>query len=83
MLSGGEKQRVAIMRAWMNEPQLLLADEPTASLDAKRATEVVEMIKNQVKTKGTIGIMVTHDERLFEYADRMLYLDEGNIVSKS
>lgn len=83
MLSGGEKQRVAIMRAWVNEPQLLLADEPTASLDAKRATEVVEMIKNQVKTKGTIGIMVTHDERLFEYADRMLYLDEGNIVSKS
>lgn len=83
MLSGGEKQRVAIMRAWMNEPQLLLADEPTASLDAKRATEVVEMIKNQVKSKGTIGIMVTHDERLFEYADRMLYLDEGNIVSKS
>lgn len=83
MLSGGEKQRVAIMRAWMNEPQLLLADEPTASLDAKRATEVVEMIKNQVKTKGTIGIMVTHDERLFEYADRMLYLDEGNIVLKS
>ncbi|PTG80824.1 hemin ABC transporter ATP-binding protein [Staphylococcus chromogenes] len=83
MLSGGEKQRVAIMRAWMNEPQLLLADEPTASLDAKRATEVVEMIKNQVKTKGTIGIMVTHDERLFEYANRMLYLDEGNIVSKS
>lgn len=83
MLSGGEKQRVAIMRAWMNEPQLLLADEPTASLDAKRATEVVEMIKNQVKSKGTIGIMVTHDERLFEYADLMLYLDEGNIVSKS
>lgn len=82
MLSGGEKQRVAIMRAWMNEPQLLLADEPTASLDAKRATEVVEMIKNQVKTKGTIGIMVTHDERLFDYADRMLYLDDGKIVSK-
>lgn len=47
MLSGGEKQRVAIMRAWMNKPQLLLADEPTASLDAKRATEVVEMIKNK------------------------------------
>lgn len=83
MLSGGEKQRVAIMRAWMNEPQLLLADEPTASLDAKRATEVVEMIKTQVKTKNTIGIMVTHDERLFEYADRMLYLDDGRIVSKS
>ena len=52
MLSGGEKQRVAIMRAWMNKPQLLLADEPTASLDAKRATEVVEMIKEQVQSKG-------------------------------
>ncbi|MCQ9300237.1 ABC transporter ATP-binding protein [Staphylococcus hyicus] len=83
MLSGGEKQRVAIMRAWMNQPQLLLADEPTASLDAKRATEVVEMIKEQVQSKGTIGVMVTHDERLFEYADRMLYLDDGKIVTKS
>ncbi|UEX90479.1 ABC transporter ATP-binding protein [Staphylococcus ratti] len=82
MLSGGEKQRVAIMRAWMNQPKLLLADEPTASLDAKRATEVVDMIKAQVQSKGTIGIMVTHDERLFDYADRMLYLDDGKIVSK-
>lgn len=82
MLSGGEKQRVAIMRAWMNAPQVLLADEPTASLDAKRATEVVDMIKSQVKSKQAIGIMVTHDERLFEYADRMLYLDDGKIVAQ-
>ncbi|MBT2814679.1 ABC transporter ATP-binding protein [Staphylococcus coagulans] len=83
MLSGGEKQRVAIMRAWMNQPQLLLADEPTASLDAKRATEVVEMIKNQVKEEGAIGIMVTHDERLFDYADRMIYLKDGQLSDKT
>ncbi|MBI5974303.1 ABC transporter ATP-binding protein [Staphylococcus canis] len=83
MLSGGEKQRVAIMRAWMNTPKLLLADEPTASLDAKRATEVVEMIKKQVRDEQAIGIMVTHDERLFDYADKMLYLNEGQLQEKA
>ncbi|REH97782.1 hemin ABC transporter ATP-binding protein [Staphylococcus felis] len=82
MLSGGEKQRVAIMRAWMNKPQLLLADEPTASLDAKRATEVVEMIKKQVRDEKTIGIMVTHDERLFDYADQIFYLNEGQLTAE-
>ncbi|MCS4486096.1 ABC transporter ATP-binding protein [Staphylococcus americanisciuri] len=82
MLSGGEKQRVAIMRAWMNQPTLLLADEPTASLDAKRATDVVEMIKAQVRDENAIGMMVTHDERLFDYADRMLYLDGGQLTQK-
>lgn len=80
MLSGGEKQRVAIMRAWMNQPKLLLADEPTASLDAKRATEVVEMIKQQVRQEGAIGIMVTHDQRLFDYADRIIYLNDGELM---
>ncbi|REI00317.1 hemin ABC transporter ATP-binding protein [Staphylococcus felis] len=82
MLSGGEKQRVAIMRAWMKKPQLLLADEPTASLDAKRATEVVEMIKKQVRDEKTIGIMVTHDERLFDYADQIFYLNEGQLTTE-
>lgn len=82
MLSGGEKQRVAIMRAWMNQPKLLLADEPTASLDAKRAIEVVDMIKAQVRDEQAIGIMVTHDERLFEYADRIFYLDSGEMIQK-
>ncbi|PTH91828.1 ABC transporter ATP-binding protein [Staphylococcus xylosus] len=81
MLSGGEKQRVAIMRALMNNPKIILADESTASLDAERATEVIEMIKNQIQSKKMIGIMITHDKRLFEYADRVIELDDGVIVN--
>lgn len=81
MLSGGEKQRVAIMRALMNNPKIILADEPTASLDAERATEVIERIKNQIQSKKMIGIMITHDKRLFEYADRVIELDDGVIVN--
>ncbi|MDW4267895.1 ABC transporter ATP-binding protein [Staphylococcus saprophyticus] len=79
MLSGGEKQRVAIVRALMNHPKIILADEPTASLDAERATEVIEMIKNQIKSKNMIGIMITHDKRLFEYADKVIELNDGVI----
>lgn len=81
MLSGGEKQRVAIVRALMNHPKIILADEPTASLDAERATEVIEMIKNQIKSKKMIGIMITHDKRLFEYADKVIELDDGVIIN--
>ena len=69
-LSGGQKQRVAIMRSLMNNPKMILADEPTASLDAERATEVIDMIKDQIQSKKMIGIMITHDKRLFDYADR-------------
>ena len=65
MLSGGQQQRVAIMRALMNHPKIVLADEPTASLDASRAQEVVEMIRKQIKANQMIGIMITHDESLF------------------
>lgn len=78
-LSGGEKQRVAIMRAWMNHPKMILADEPTASLDSKRAIEVAKMIKNSVKENNSIGIMITHDERIFEYADKVIKLSDGRI----
>ncbi|WP_411843184.1 ABC transporter ATP-binding protein [Salinicoccus sp. HZC-1] len=82
VLSGGEKQRVAIMRAWMNEPKMILADEPTASLDAERAMEVIEMIRDNIKTNQSVGLMITHDTRLFDYADRIYTLDEGYIVNR-
>ncbi|MCY1590305.1 ABC transporter ATP-binding protein [Staphylococcus pettenkoferi] len=78
-LSGGEKQRVAIMRAFMNHPKIILADEPTASLDASRATDVVEMIRDYIN--DMVGIMITHDQRLFDYADRVIYLEDGQLVS--
>ena len=79
MLSGGQQQRVAIMRALMNHPKIVLADEPTASLDASRAQEVVEMIRKQIKANQMIGIMITHDESLFKYADRIIELYDGKI----
>lgn len=78
-LSGGQQQRVAIMRALMNHPKIVLADEPTASLDASRAQEVVEMIRKQIKANQMIGIMITHDESLFKYADRIVQLYDGKI----
>lgn len=81
MLSGGEKQRVAIMRAFMNHTKIILADEPTASLDAKRARDVVAMIKEQISEKRMIGIMITHDESLFKYADRVIELYDGKIIN--
>lgn len=81
-LSGGEKQRVAIMRAWMNHPKMILADEPTASLDSKRAIEVAKMIKNSVKDNNSIGIMITHDERIFEFADKVIKLSDGRIAEQ-
>lgn len=80
-LSGGEKQRVAIMRAFMNHPKIILADEPTASLDASRATDVVEMIRDYIHDMDMVGIMITHDQRLFDYADRVIYLEDGQLVS--
>lgn len=79
MLSGGQQQRIAIMRALMNHPKIVLADEPTASLDASRAQEVVEMIRKQIKDNQMIGIMITHDESLFKYADRIIELYDGKI----
>lgn len=81
MLSGGEKQRVAIMRAFMNHPKIILADEPTASLDAERIRDVVAMIKEQISDKRMIGIMITHDESLFKYADRVIELYDGKIIN--
>ncbi len=82
-LSGGEKQRTAIARAFMNDPKLILADEPTASLDKERASEVVEMLKQRVKQSGAACIMITHDQRLFNYTDQTYYLEDGDLITES
>lgn len=79
-LSGGEKQRVAIARAWMNKPAILFADEPTASLDYSRGREVVRMIADEVRSEGKAAVMVTHDERMLEWCDRVLHLEDGVLV---
>lgn len=79
-LSGGERQRVAIARAWMNDPEILLADEPTASLDAERGREVVQMLSDEVKLRGKAAVMVTHDQRVLDLCDRVLYMEDGKLV---
>lgn len=76
-LSGGEKQRVAIARALMNNPDVILADEPTASLDANRGHKVVQMIADEVKRKNKAAIMVTHDERVLDLVDRVIRIEDG------
>ncbi|EAD7603443.1 ABC transporter ATP-binding protein [Listeria monocytogenes] len=76
-LSGGEKQRVAIARALMNDPDIILADEPTASLDANRGHKVVQMIADEVKRKNKAAIMVTHDERVLDLVDRVIRIEDG------
>src|SRR5699024_12122600 len=67
-LSGGEKQRVAISRAVIHQPQILFADEPTASLDSKRSNEVMKLIRELTSELGITTLMVTHDEDMMEYA---------------
>jgi putative ABC transport system ATP-binding protein len=76
-LSGGQKQRVAIGRALMNEPQLVLFDEPTSALDSKLGEQVVELIRDEMKARGTAAIIVTHDERILHYADRTVHITDG------
>ncbi|AOZ72027.1 hemin ABC transporter ATP-binding protein [Boudabousia tangfeifanii] len=76
-LSGGEKQRAAIARALYAKPDVILADEPTAALDSKRAFEVAELLHDQAKTRGTCIIMVTHDERLIEHVDSVYRMEDG------
>lgn len=76
-LSGGQKQRVAIARALMSHPQLVLADEPTAALDGKSGREVVEIMQKLAKEQGTTILMVTHDNRILDIADRIVHLEDG------
>lgn len=76
-LSGGERQRVAIARSFMNDPDVILADEPTANLDTARAHEVVQLIAKEVKSRNKAAIMVTHDERMLKYCDRVYRIEDG------
>ena len=74
-LSGGERQRVAIGRALMNEPELVLFDEPTSALDTKLGEQVMELIRSEVKGRGTAAVVVTHDAQLASWADRVVTHD--------
>jgi len=78
-LSGGEKQRVCIARALANEPRLLLADEPTANLDTRHGHEVMELLHDLTRGQGRTAIVVSHDLRLREMADRVLWLADGRL----
>lgn len=79
-ISGGERQRVAIAKALYQKPSVILADEPTASLDYNRACEVTDLLAKESKEHNTTTIMVTHDTRLIDYCDRVLYLEDGKLI---
>src|SRR5215469_6286827 len=79
--SGGQRQRVAIARALVRNPKIVLADEPTAALDKKTGREVVELLHQLAKVKGCAILMVTHDNRILDIADRVLTLEDGRITS--
>jgi len=82
-LSGGERQRAAIARAWMNDPELILADEPTASLDSERGRDVVQMLAEEVKLRGKAAVMVTHDLRMLDLCDRVVHIEDGRLKEAS
>jgi putative ABC transport system ATP-binding protein len=81
-LSGGQQQRVAIARALVHEPPLVICDEPTAALDAQNGEIVLELFRNVARSPGRAVIIVTHDNRIFSYADRIARMDDGEIVEE-
>jgi putative ABC transport system ATP-binding protein len=82
-LSGGQKQRVAVARALVGNPDIVFADEPTAALDKESGGLIVRMLKQLGAERGTTTLMVTHDNRVLELADRIITLEDGRIVSDS
>ena len=82
-LSGGEKQRVAIARALINQPKILLADEPTGNLDSKTSRQIVRQLSELNKNQGLTVIMISHEENLLaEFADDVIHLCDGKIVEQ-
>jgi putative ABC transport system ATP-binding protein len=81
-LSGGQKQRVAIARALVSNPKLVLADEPTASLDSHTGREIVELMQKLAKEQGCTILLVTHDNRILDIADRILEMEDGRLKAK-
>ena len=81
-LSGGQQQRVAAARAMITRPELIFADEPTGNLDSKSATEMLEMTRGAVEGFGQTVVMVTHDPRAASYADRVIFIADGRLVSE-
>jgi putative ABC transport system ATP-binding protein len=82
-LSGGQQQRVAIARALIAEPALVLADEPTGNLDSRASDEIAGLLQQVAKTWGRAVLMVTHDPRIAAYADRIVFLKDGKMVSET
>ena len=80
-LSGGQQQRVAIARALVHEPKLVVCDEPTAALDADTGAIIMHLLRDISRTAGRSVIVVTHDARIFKYADRIVKMDDGQILS--
>jgi putative ABC transport system ATP-binding protein len=78
-LSGGQQQRVAIARALINKPKIIICDEPTASLDGQTGTTVMELLSSIAKETATTVIIVTHDNRIYNYADRIIEMEDGRI----
>ena len=81
-LSGGEKQRVSIARALANRPHLLLADEPTANLDSRNGHEVMLLLRDLAKQEGRTVVVVSHDARLIDIADRVLWMEDGRLAER-
>ncbi|NEO83553.1 MAG: ATP-binding cassette domain-containing protein [Spirulina sp. SIO3F2] len=79
-LSGGQKQRVAIARALVSQPQLVLADEPTAALDKQSGRDVVTLMQRLAKEQGCTILLVTHDNRILDVADRIVQMEDGCLV---
>lgn len=82
-LSGGQKQRVAIARALVAQPKIVLADEPTAALDKKSGRDVVTIMQSLAKELGTTILLVTHDNRILDVADRIVYMEDGKISEEA